>query len=226
MTPLATLDTTGTCTLEAWEDPVVDRLGHDPRSRYCERFWLPVLGPSTVCLIRHLVARLEEEPEGCRVELAEVARAIGLGDRPGRSGPFARTLSRAGDFDMARLHDSTIAVRRRIPPLPRRHLARLPVAARAEHEALVATRPAGPDDLERKARQLALSLVRLGEDAEATERQLRRWRFDAEMARRCATWAAAAGSALPVHPSAARPCPPPTVPAAGAAAAAAAEGLR
>lgn len=204
MAPLATLDTTGTCTLEAWEDPVVERFGHDPRSRYCERFWLPVLGPSTVCLIRHLVARLEEEPEHCRVDLAEVARAIGLGERPGRSGPFARTLSRAVDFDMARLHASTIAVRRRMPPLPRRHLARLPAAARAEHEALTARGPAGSGGLEHRARQLALSLVGLGEDVEATERQLCRWRFDAEVARRCAIWAAAAGSSSAAHPAATR----------------------
>ena len=33
--------------ITAWEDPVVDLLGHDPRSPYVERFWLAVLGPST-----------------------------------------------------------------------------------------------------------------------------------------------------------------------------------
>jgi hypothetical protein len=196
MTPLATIDTTSTYVLKAWQDPIVDRLGHDPRSRYCERFWLPVLGPSTVCLLRHLVGRLEEEPSGARVDLAEVARAIGLGEHAGRSGAFARTFTRAIDFDMARLVGSTIAVRRRIPPLPRRHLARLSVAARTEHEALMRD---GHDGLEAKARQLALSLARLGEDAAATERQLRRWRFDADLARRCALWAAsvAEGSAHP-----------------------------
>jgi hypothetical protein len=34
-------------TVEPWPDPVIDELGHDPRSAYVERFWLPVLGPST-----------------------------------------------------------------------------------------------------------------------------------------------------------------------------------
>ena len=30
-----------------WADPVVDVVGHDLRSTYVERFWLPVLGPTT-----------------------------------------------------------------------------------------------------------------------------------------------------------------------------------
>ena len=32
---------------EPWLDPVIDELGHDPRSAYVETFWLPVLGPPT-----------------------------------------------------------------------------------------------------------------------------------------------------------------------------------
>lgn len=34
----------------AWSDPLVDQLGHDPRSTYAERFWLPVLGPPSVAI--------------------------------------------------------------------------------------------------------------------------------------------------------------------------------
>jgi hypothetical protein len=33
-----------------WPDPVIDALGHDPRSAYVERFWLGILGPSTTPL--------------------------------------------------------------------------------------------------------------------------------------------------------------------------------
>ena len=29
-----------------WPDPVLDVLGHDPRSWYAETFWLPTLGPT------------------------------------------------------------------------------------------------------------------------------------------------------------------------------------
>ena len=34
--------------IEPWPDPVIDRLGHDPRSAYVERFWLSILGPSKI----------------------------------------------------------------------------------------------------------------------------------------------------------------------------------
>ncbi len=37
-------------TVEAWPDPVIDQLGHDPRSAYVERFWLGVLGPSRIAI--------------------------------------------------------------------------------------------------------------------------------------------------------------------------------
>jgi len=37
-----------TITIKPWLDPVVDVLGHDPRSRYVETFWLPTLGPPNV----------------------------------------------------------------------------------------------------------------------------------------------------------------------------------
>ena len=35
-----------TLTIRPWNDPVIDALGHDPRSRYAETFWLPTLGPT------------------------------------------------------------------------------------------------------------------------------------------------------------------------------------
>jgi hypothetical protein len=34
--------------VEPWPDPVIDEVGHDPRSSYVETFWLPVLGPTTI----------------------------------------------------------------------------------------------------------------------------------------------------------------------------------
>jgi hypothetical protein len=35
-------------TILPWPDPLLDTIGHDPRSLYAETFWLPVLGPTTV----------------------------------------------------------------------------------------------------------------------------------------------------------------------------------
>ena len=46
--------------IRPWPDPVIDRLGHDPRSPYVEQFWLGVLGPSTTWLMRRLAGRIFE----------------------------------------------------------------------------------------------------------------------------------------------------------------------
>lgn len=37
-----------TVTVRPWADEVLDRVGFDPRSAYVERFWLGVIGPSTM----------------------------------------------------------------------------------------------------------------------------------------------------------------------------------
>src|SRR5579872_2413334 len=78
--------------VEPWADPLIDRLGHDPRSHYAERFWLPVLGPSTMWLLRRIASGLERQPEGFEMDLGAAAKALGLGstERHGRNSPFMR----------------------------------------------------------------------------------------------------------------------------------------
>ena len=39
-----------TLSVRAWTDVVIDEVGHDVRSAYVERFWLSILGPSTITL--------------------------------------------------------------------------------------------------------------------------------------------------------------------------------
>ena len=61
----------------------------------------------------------------------------------------------------------------------------------AEHAAWVDRAPAAvdADDLRDQARRLALTLLELGEDGEATERQLHRWRFHPALASEATAWA-------------------------------------
>ncbi len=47
------------------------------------------------------------------------------------------------------------------------------------------------EQLRNRARHLALSLLELGEDGEATERQLHRWRIHPAMAHDATAWAVA-----------------------------------
>lgn len=181
-----------TLSVEPWTDPVVDELGHDPRSTYVERFWLPVLGPSTVWLLRRLADGLDEHPEGFELDLAETARALGVGMRGGRNSPMVKTIERTCRFGAARLYGSGgLAVRRRLAPLTRAQAERLPDQLREEHAAWL-TRPRGGHEVDRlreRSRALALSLLELGEEPEACERQLHRWRFHPALAHDAVRWA-------------------------------------
>src|SRR5689334_22575326 len=109
-------------TIRPWPDDVIDAVGHDPRSAYVERFWLGVLGPSAVWLLRRLAAGLEAAPAGFDLALDDTARAIGIGGN-GQSSSFAKTLGRIATFELARIElPRAVAVRRKLPPLARRHL--------------------------------------------------------------------------------------------------------
>jgi hypothetical protein len=178
-----------------WADPVIDQVGYDARSRYVERFWLGILGPSATWLLRYLVDRLEEAPGGYPLDLDECATALGLGRYRGSSSAFPRTIARCCQFGTSRLTDNngatSLEVRRRLPPLTRRQVRRLSPVLQADHARWVDRAPAviDADDLRDQARRLALSLLQLGEDGEATERQLHRWRFHPALASEATAWA-------------------------------------
>jgi hypothetical protein len=193
-------------TVRPWVDPIVDDIGHDPRSTYVERFWLGVLGPSTTFLLRYLVERLDASPEGFELVLAQCANALGLGRLQGSGAAFPRTVGRSCQFGATRLPGGPVLeVRRRLPPLTPRQLRRLPRDRQVEHARWLdeAAASVPEHDLRDQARRLALSIVELGEDREATERQLRRWRFHPTLAAAAADWAItldrARGLALPAR---------------------------
>ena len=191
MQPLLTFDS-DSLTIRPWPDDVIDRVGFDPRSAYVERFWLGVLGPSTTWLLRHVAAGFDDAPEGFVLPLADTARSIGLGDRGGRHSPFLRSVNRMIQFEMACLFGpDELAVRRRMPPLSQRHLARLSDAQRADHDRWQEQRlqEPGHEAQRRRGCQLALSLLELGEGPEEAERQLLRWRYHPALAREAAAWA-------------------------------------
>src|SRR5215217_7591675 len=98
---LSTLDPTTRLEIKPWPDPVIDRMGHDPRSPYVERFWLSILGPSTTWLLRRLAAGFEASPTGFVLDLGDTARALGLGNRRGPNSPFTRALVRCRQFGFA-----------------------------------------------------------------------------------------------------------------------------
>src|SRR5438445_13778465 len=158
---------TATLTVRPWPDPVIDAVGHDPRSRYVEQFWLGVLGPSTTWLLRRLAAELEAQPAGFDLPLSDTARALGLGDKGGKHSPFVRALGRCVQSELARPDGETaLAVRRKIPPLSRRQVMRLPATLQEAHLRWQDDELKTPviDQLRRRSRRLALSLLELRED--------------------------------------------------------------
>jgi len=125
-----------------WVPDVDQASDHHALSDYVESFWLPVLGPSTILLVRFLARSLVLSPMGFDLDVAETARALGLSERTGRHAPFMRTVSRAVDFALIRFEDhGVLAARTRLPELTEGQLWRLPRSLRIAH---LAMRPREP----------------------------------------------------------------------------------
>ena len=181
-----------TLTIHPWPDPVIDTLGYDPRSRYVETFWLPTLGPTALLLLRHLADRFDRHPGGIELTVSDTSHALGLGQRDGSSSPIVRTLARLAQFDLA-CDDgaTTIAVRRNIPPVNRRHVKRLPTELQAEHAEWTGVDLADPPHAtaRRNARRVAFTLLEQGNDADHVERVLHGMGFHPAIAHDSARWA-------------------------------------
>src|SRR4051795_3783643 len=118
------------------DDPVVEALGHNADSEYAETYWLPVIGPTALWALRRLTRWLDESPDGFPLAITPFGRELGLGDGAGRSSPVVRTLARLVCFGLAEIRGGRLMVRRRVPPLARRHQQRLPAHLIAQHQAV------------------------------------------------------------------------------------------
>ncbi len=188
-------------------------------------FWrYDALVPTTTFLLRHLAAVLDDHPDGFDLPLLDTAAAMGLGHRGGANGPFLRAIARATQFKITRsAGPGALGVRRRVAPLNRTQLDRLPGPLRDEHAAWqqAAARTPDLDQQRRRARRLALSLAELGESDEAIEQQLHRWQIHPALAHEALRWALVRQRGAPVAPVAPvrratfspSDTPPPGVPA-------------
>jgi hypothetical protein len=188
-----------------WSDPGSDGSSVHPRSLYVEKFWLPVLGPSTTWLYRHLVDELEASPFGVELDLDDVAHSLGLGGARGRHSAFGRSIERLIHYGLAqRSEPSELAVRCAIGPVPRRHLIRLPARIQERHRAWESGQSDPADDavLIRRTRLLALDIRLLGVDAPGIERHLQRRGVHPALAYESAQWAWSTAEDEAVRPTA------------------------
>lgn len=178
-----------TLDLRRWHDPLIDQLGHDPRSRYVERYWLGILGPSTTLLLRTFADALDDAGGAVRLDLEQVAAQLGIGHRGGRNSALARSIQRACRFGAARTAGRTeLEVRHRLAPLNRAQIERLPPQLAEEHLRLV-DGTASQAGQRSRARRLALSLIECGDGFDETERQLDRWKVPEPVAAEAVNWA-------------------------------------
>lgn len=132
---LAAADSLRVLRVRPWDDPKLGHRGHDPRSAYVERFWVAILGPSAVWLLRLLAREFDELAAGddLPLDLESTARRLGLQHRGGRTSTLMRTIDRCAAFHLARFNDDAVLkVRRQLPPVPHRLLDRMPRELRDE----------------------------------------------------------------------------------------------
>ncbi len=112
----------------------------------------------------------------------------------GKNSPFRRALARLITFELARPQGpGELAVRQHIPPLPLRHLSRLPDTLQRSHRRWMAEqRLSEPEQMRRRARRLAVGLADAGHDRASIERRLSGWHFHPAVAFQAAAEASSA----------------------------------
>jgi len=167
------MDVPETLVVLPWSDPVIDPIGHDPRSRYVELFWLGVLGPTATLLLRRLADGLESYPDGFELDVPDLARGLGIKLQGQRRAAFLNALQRTVLFGMAQHHTHGLLVRRRIPPLSHRQVQQLPDDLRRAHEDWAGPSVLTfPEHVRWRAEALADTMLRAGDEPELVERQL------------------------------------------------------
>lgn len=170
LAPISLAANESTLMVVPWHDPIVEAVGFEARSQYVELFWLNVLGPTATWALRRLVTGLDRYPLGYEMDLGETASMLGLAYGIGTSNSFARALQRCVLFGVSQHVPGGLAVRRKVPPVARRHLARMPDSLQVMHEQWQ-TREFTLNDLQR-GRTLAEVMMSAGDDPEVVERHL------------------------------------------------------
>ncbi len=192
--------------IRPWADPVIDTIGHDPRSWYAETFWLPTLGPTCLLLLRRLADGFDRNPEGFVVATNALSMALGVGEKVTTGGPLRKALRRLEQFSLSSINgDGAVLVRRHLGPIHRKHVNRLPPVVRAIHHEFAEAQLARPPivNAESRARRTALCLLGEGESPDCAERALMRMGFPITIARRSVSWAThhAVEAARSAHPA-------------------------
>lgn len=125
-----------TLTFRAWPDALVEANGHHARSPYVEAFWLPILGPSSLALLRRCGLELAVATEWA-VAAEELGQLIGVHHNAGANSKLVRVVTRLTQFGAMRGGPSQFDVRTHLDTLTSGKIARLPLSAQAVHQQAV-----------------------------------------------------------------------------------------
>lgn len=124
-------------TVRRWVDPVVESVGQPAMSAYVERYWLPVIGPSCMVLLRKLALDLGEAPEVTYV-VEDLAASIGTPGNSPKGGPaLARTIDRLCRYRVAMFVGDVLLVRTVLDRVPAALVRRFPESLALEHTRLM-----------------------------------------------------------------------------------------
>ncbi len=117
--------------------PEVRRAGFPLDHAYVEQCWAPVLGPTSILLLRR-IPLLWQDDLAPVIAADELAASIGLGRSTGRNGSLWRTLERVVRFRFATVAaPGELDVFTEVPPLRQDDLRRLPAWSRRRHDHLL-----------------------------------------------------------------------------------------
>ncbi len=134
----------GSFAIGPWIDPTLEQYGYPVAGDYVETFWLSTLGPTSTWLLRRLVGVLEaadaasDLDASIRIDVCEIAGAIGVGSPVDRLTPLAKALDRLVMFGAAQVRGERLVVRRFLPPLAAKQIDRLPTHLHRCHSAWTA----------------------------------------------------------------------------------------
>lgn len=115
----------------------VHRAGFPLDHPYLEQCWAPILGPSSVLLLRR-TAELWRDAIPATVDTSELASQLGLGKGRSRNSPITKTLDRIVRFRFAGwAAPGALDVYSEVRPLRSRDLQRVPDWTAARHDELL-----------------------------------------------------------------------------------------
>lgn len=125
-----------TLLVSKWPDAVVEDHGFPVMSSaYVETFWLPVLGPSSLWLLRRLVSTIELADGNALFDTELLSQMLGLGHGIGKHSILGRSVHRLVKFGAGQMNGpgDHLVVRTHLGTVPRGLRAGWPEFLQAAH---------------------------------------------------------------------------------------------